>query len=81
MPSVIPGGMKVLFKYGDALPPYNRVDISHRVFNIYHYFANHNEAEMAVDIKYCASAIKELKQFVERESIPLNYITEVSNFI
>lgn len=73
--------MKFLFKYGDPLPPYNRVDISHQVFNIYHYFANHNEAEIVVDMKHCASAIRVLKQFVERERIPLNFLTEVCNVL
>lgn len=77
VPSAIPGSMKLLFKYGDPLPPYNRVDTSHRVFNIYHYFANHNEAELVVDIKLCASAIKELQNFIKMEKIPSNYVTEV----
>ena len=77
VPSLIPGFMNVLFAYGDPLPPYNRVDTSHKVFNIPNYFPNHNEAELVVDIKHCAPAIKELKEFVQGNGIPLNYITEV----
>lgn len=76
-PSIIPHAMTLLFKYGDPLPPHNRVDISHKVFNIPHYFPNHNEAEIVVGMKDCAPAIMELKVFVEEEGIPLNYVTEV----
>ena len=61
----------------DALPPYDRVDKSYRVFNIPHYFAVHNEGELVVDIKDCPTAIRELKRFVFEKNIPLNYITEV----
>lgn len=69
--------MTLLFRYGDALPPYNRVDTSYRVFNIPHNYPIHNEAEMVVGIEDCAPAIEELKAFVEVERVPLNYITEV----
>ena len=77
MPSAVPGAMRLLFKYGDPIRPTNRIDVSHRVFNIPNYFPNHNEAELVVGIEDCAPAIKELKVFVEEEHIPLNYITEV----
>ena len=70
--------MKFIFNVlPDALPPYDRVDKSYRVFNIPHYFAVHNEGEVVVDRRDCASAIRELKRFVFEENTPLNYITEV----
>ena len=70
--------MKFLFDViPDTIPSYDRVDKSYRVFNIPHYFAVHNEGELVVDIKDCASAIRELKRFVFEKDIPLNYITEV----
>lgn len=78
IPAIIPDAMTFLFRYGDTLPPYNRVDTSHKVFNIPHNFPIHNEAEMVVGIEDCAAAIQELKAFVEEERVPLNYITEVS---
>lgn len=77
MPSVVPEAMMLLFKHGDTFSPYNRVDVSHRVFNIPYYFPGHHESEMVVGIEHCAPGIKELKAFVEKEEIPLNYITEV----
>ncbi len=77
IPSVVPAAMRLLFKYGDPLPPYNRVDTSFRIFNIPNYFPQHSESEVIVGIKDCAPAIKELKDYVEGESIPLNFITEV----
>lgn len=76
VPSLVPVFMKLLFKQ-DPMQPHNRVDVSYRVFNIPFYFPTHNEAEFVVGMKDCASAIRELKRFVEREKIPLNYITEV----
>ena len=77
-PSTIPGVMKLIFDVlPDALPPYDRIDKSYRVFNIPHYFPVHNEAEVVVDVKDCAAAIRELKRFVTDKDIPLNYITEV----
>ena len=78
-PSTIPGMMNFIFHVlPDALPPYDRVDKSYRVFNIPHYFAVHNEGEVVVDVKDCAATIRELKRFVFEENIPLNYITEVT---
>ena len=78
VPAVIPEGMRLLFIYGDPLPPYNRVDVSHKVFNIPNYIPMHNEAELVVDVGDCAAAIRELKAFVVGENIPLNYLTEVT---
>ena len=70
--------MKFIFGvFPDALPPYDRIDKSYRVFNIPHYFPVHNEGEVVVDLKDCVAAIRELKRFVIEEDIPLNYITEV----
>ena len=70
--------MKFIFHFlPDALPPYNRVDKSYRVFNIPHFFPVHNEGELVVDVKDCADAIREQKRFVFEAGIPLNYITEV----
>ena len=78
MPGIVPDCMNLLFKYGNPLPPYNRVDVSYKVFNIPSYFPNHNEAEVVLKLKDCVPAIRELKKFVEEENIPLNFITEVS---
>ena len=61
----------------DPFPPYNRVDKSYRVLNIPHYFPVHNEGEVVVDMKDCATAIREQKKFVSEEGIPLNFVTEV----
>lgn len=70
--------MKPIFYFGNLFPAYNRVDVSHNVFNVPHYIPRHHEAEMVVGITDCASAIMELQEFANEEHIPLNFITEVS---
>ena len=78
MPSIIPLAMKLLMKYGNPLPDYNRVDLSHNVFNLPHYIPRHHEAEVIVGIEDCSPAITELRALTLEEKMPVNFITEVS---
>ena len=70
--------MRFIFKFGDPLPAYNRVDVSHQVFNIPHHFPRHYETEVVVGIADCALAIMELQDLISEEQIPVNFLTEVS---
>ena len=80
-PKIIPSAISFLTKYGGSIKPYNRVDVSHRVFNIPHYFPHHQETEVVVHVDQCGQAIRELQKFVYEEGIPLNYITEVRHTV
>ena len=55
----------------------NRVDVSHRVFNIPYYFAHHYESELVVGVGHCPRALELLQELVYREWLPVNYIVEV----
>lgn len=79
IPSLNHAVFTVIFKKLDSFPAHIRVDKSYRVFNIPHRFPPHNEGEMVVGIDDCADAIRELQQFVNEESIPLNYVIEVGH--
>ncbi len=61
----------------EPFEPHNRVDVSHRVFNIPHYFPVHHESEVVVGIDDCAGALRELGRVVVEFDIPVNYGTEV----
>ena len=68
--------MRLLFSI-EMFPAHNRVDVSHRVFNVPHYLPNHHEGELVVSIEDCAQAIREVKRVVEKFEIPLNFVQEV----
>ena len=72
IPSIFPGAMKLIVRYSDGFPAYNRVDKSCNVLNIPHYIVNHHELEVVLDVRHCAAAITELKYL-----LPLTFLFEV----
>ncbi len=72
---------ELMFTYFLPTPPHDRVDKSHRVFNIPHYFPVHYEGEMVVDIQDCAATTLEIYRLVHEEKLPLNYVVEVCQYV
>lgn len=70
--------MRVLTTIKEPFEPHNRVDVSHRVFNIPHYLPVHYESEVVVGVDDCAQALRELWRIGEEFNIPVNFPTEVN---
>ncbi len=61
----------------EPFQPHNRVDVSHRVFNLPEYLPVHHESEVVVGMDDCAGALRELGRVVVEFDIPVNYGLEV----
>ncbi len=66
-----------MFTYIVPTPPHDRVDKSHLVFNIPHYFPIHYEGEIVVSVEDCPATVMEVHRLVHEEGLPLNYVVEV----
>ena len=56
-----------------------RVDKSYKIFNDYFDLPIHQEGEIVVRYKDTETAVRRIQQLVIDQSIPVNYITEVSD--
>ena len=57
-----------------------RVDKSYKIFNDYFDLPIHQEGEIVVRYKDTEMAVRRIQQLVIDQSIPVNYITEVSDY-
>ncbi len=79
--SVTRQGMSILLSVNEPFEAHDRVDVSHRVFNIPYTIPVHHETEVVVGVQDCAAALSELWRVAEDFNIPVNYGAEVRMFI